>query len=198
MHSHNWLMFRWRLFSQWGSDRIIYSFAREGYRYIGYGLQRPRYFPIPAVTRLQIIDAPLMLIFRMGQGACCCYIWPNRQPLPRLWMAVTNRHLGYPSCTAKNSWCSVDAHFHNGAVTVLFTLLPRKAASRMVMGSTNQVTFQLLNLEDYKSVTPRWCSLYSTVQRRSSAINNCIHDDLNLVVAFQHDQNLALWRSRAL
>ena len=64
----------------------------------------------------------MTLIFRMGQAAWYYYIWFGRQPILRLWMAATNRHLGYPRCTAKNHWRCVEAHYQKGAVNVSFTL----------------------------------------------------------------------------
>ena len=63
-------------------------------------------------------------------------------------MAATNRHLGYTGCTAKNRLCSIDTHFQNGAVTVSYTVLPRKAAIKLVIDSSDQVTFQLPYLQD--------------------------------------------------
>jgi len=73
-------------------------------------------------------------------------------------MAATNRHLGYPRCTAKNRWRSIEAHFQNGAVIVCFNLLPRKAASILVMDSSDHVTIQLLYLQVWKSLTLHWRS----------------------------------------
>jgi len=63
-------------------------------------------------------------------------------------MAVTNRHLGYTRCTAKNRSRSVDAHVQNGVVTVLYAVLPRKAVITSGMDSSDQVSFQLPYLED--------------------------------------------------
>ena len=66
----------------------------------------------------------MTLIFRMGQGAQYYHFWLGRHPLPHLWMAATNRHLGYPRCTAKNCWHFIEAHFQNRALIVSFTPLP--------------------------------------------------------------------------
>jgi len=100
----------------------------------------------------------LTLIVRMGQGVCCYYFWLGRQPIPRLWMAATNHHLGYPRCTAKHCGHYVDAHYQNWAVTMSVTLLPRKAASTLVMDRSDQVTFQWLYFQDYKWLTLLWHS----------------------------------------
>jgi hypothetical protein len=110
-------------------------------------------YPIP-----EIVDTPLTLIFRMGQGACRYYFSLGRCPIPWLWMVATDRRLAYPRCRAKNLWLSVVAHFQNGAVTVSYTLLPKKAASSLVMDSSDPVTFQLPYLQDLKSLTLRWRS----------------------------------------
>ena len=49
----------------------------------------------------------------------------------------------------------VDADFQNGALTVLFSVLPKKAASTLIMESSGQVTFQLQYIQDQKSLTLR-------------------------------------------
>jgi len=37
MHSYKSLTLWWRSFSEQGSDRVLYCFAKEGRQYIGYG-----------------------------------------------------------------------------------------------------------------------------------------------------------------
>jgi len=54
----------------------------------------------------KIVDTPLTLIFRMGQEDCRHYYKLGRLPIPRLWMAQTNRHICYTRCTAKDRWHS--------------------------------------------------------------------------------------------
>ena len=54
----------------------------------------------------------MTLIFRIGQGVRRYEFWLRKQPLPRLWMAATICHWGYPRWTAKNRWPSVEAHFN--------------------------------------------------------------------------------------
>jgi len=147
MHSQRLLTLRGRSFSAYGSRRAVHCFAKTGCQYIHYGEQRPGHISITVLTRIKIVDARLTLIFWMGQGAWGYCFWLGRQPIPGLWMAATNRHLCYRICTAKNHWRSVDFHFHN-AVTVWFTFLPRKAASMLVMDSTDHVTIQLPYLQD--------------------------------------------------
>jgi len=37
MHSQKLLTLRWRSFSEWGSDCVVYCFAKKGCQYVGYG-----------------------------------------------------------------------------------------------------------------------------------------------------------------
>jgi len=142
----------------WGSDCDAISFANTSCQYVCYAYKRPSHWWITILTRPQIVDAPLTHIFGIGQGAWYYYFWFGRQPILSLWMAATNRHLSYPRCTDKNRWRSIEAHFQNGAAIMWFTLLPRKAASMPVMDSSDHVTIQLLDLQEWKSLTLRWRS----------------------------------------
>jgi len=169
MHRQKSLTLHRRSFSEWGSDHVIYSFPKKVCHYVGYGQHRPSHFAFTVHTRQKIVDALLTLIFRIGHGACCYYFWLERQPIPRLWMAAIICHLGYTRRTAKNCWCSVDAHFQNGAVTVSFTLLPRNVDSTLVMDSSDRVTFQLQYIHDQKLLTLHWCS-FSVWGRERDAI----------------------------
>jgi len=76
-------------------------------------------------------------------------------------MAATERHLGYTKCTASNRWRSFDAHFQNGAVTMSYTVLPRKAAIKLVIDSSDQVTFTLPYLQDEKWLALCWRIFWS-------------------------------------
>jgi hypothetical protein len=94
----------------------------------------------------------------MPQGACCwcfCQLW---LPISHIWMSATNRNISYSWYTAKDRWRSVDAHAKNGAVTVLLSLLPVKAANTTVMHNNDQVTGELPDIQDHKSLTLRWRS----------------------------------------
>ena len=147
MHGQKSLKLRWRSFSEWGSGRVVHCFAKESCQFIGYGKQRPGYISITVLTRLKIIDTLLTFIFRIGQGAWGYCFWLGTQPIPRLWMSATNRRLGYPKYTAKNRWCSIDAHI-GSAVTVWFAFLPRKARGMLVMDSADHVTIQSPYLQE--------------------------------------------------
>ena len=112
MHSQKLWTLRWRSFSEWSSDRVVYYFAKEGCQYIGYGKQRPGHFSITVHTRLKIVDIPLTLIFRMGQWSCCSLFCQRRLPVHWLWKAAARSLFNYRTYKTKNRWCSVDAHFN--------------------------------------------------------------------------------------
>jgi len=95
-----------------------------------------------------IVDTPLTLIFRIGQGACPYCFCLRRQPLLHLWTFSTNRYLGHPRRKTKTCWHLVEFHVQNGAVTMWWSLLPIKGANMWVIHNSNQITFQLLYLQD--------------------------------------------------
>jgi len=68
------------------------------------------------------------------------------------------RHLYYPRCETWNRWRSVDAHFHDGAGSMLLLLLPIKEANTSVMTSCNQCPVWLPRMQDLKSLMLRSCS----------------------------------------
>jgi len=143
MQDQQSMMLHWCSFSGLGREHVASVFACKGSQYLVYGCLKPIASYITDDARPKIVDAPLRLIFRMGQGAYCVSFCRSRQPIPYVWVAATNRHLSYPRCIAKNHWRSIDTHFQNGAVTVLLTVLPIKAANTSVMDSSNQINGQL-------------------------------------------------------
>jgi hypothetical protein len=78
MHSQKLLKLRCHSCSEWGSDRVVYCFAKKGCHYVGYRWQWPSQISITVLRRLKIVDTWLTLIFRMGQGACYYYFWHRR------------------------------------------------------------------------------------------------------------------------
>ena len=58
------------------------------------------------------------------------------------WMFAANRKRNDSRCKAKNSPSSVDAHSQNGAVIMLLSLLPTKAANTPDMDNSDQITVQ--------------------------------------------------------
>jgi len=148
-------------------------------------------------ARPRTVDHPLMSIFRMRQGACCCGFCTWRLPTSHEWMSATNRNMNYPRFKAKNGWPYFDPHSQNGVVRVLLLLLPIKAANQSVIHNSDQITVQLPYLQDHKSLMLCWrlfwCIAYST----SCAIDNCFHHDLNVLAVFLMDWVSALWPRRA-
>jgi len=78
--------------------------------------------------------------------------------MPPLLMSATIHPLDNPRCKANNHWLSIKAHFPNGAMAVLLSLLPIKTAITFIMPNDCQITFQLPDLKDWKSLTLHWCS----------------------------------------
>ena len=67
--------------------------------------------------------------------SCVC---PYRLPISYQWMSAINWNLDCPRCKAKNCWYSVNTHSQNGAVTVLLSLLPIKAANTSLMHNCDE------------------------------------------------------------
>jgi len=68
------------------------------------------------------------------------------------------RHLDYPRCETLNCWCSVDAHFQDGAGSLSLLLLPIKEANTSVMTICNQWPLRLPKMQDQKALMLRWHS----------------------------------------
>jgi len=99
-------------------------------------------------------------------------------------MSATNQNITYSRCKAKNRWRSVDAYAKNGAVTVLQSLLPIKAANTTVMHINAQVTGDLPYLHDHKLLTLRWRSFQCIVHYTFAAVHKCFHPDLTIWQSF--------------
>jgi hypothetical protein len=111
-------------------------------------------------------------------------------------MSAINLNINDRRCESYNSWRSVDAHSQNGAMTVLLSLLPIKAANTWLMPNSDQSTVELPYLHNHESWMLRWCSFYCIVHSTSAAIVSSFHHDLNLLVVFLPDWDLALGQSR--
>jgi len=139
---------RWHSVSWWGNVFVMRCLKWKPCHNIVYEILPHCDTQITQDPTPKIIDTPLTLNLRMGQRACWYYFHLGSQRRPQLCEAATNHHLAYTRCTAKYRWRSIDAHFQNGAGTMSYTLLPRKAASTLVMYSSHPVTFQLPYLQD--------------------------------------------------
>jgi len=133
----------------------------------------------------------------MGQTVCHFWFCHYRQQMPHLWMSATNCHLDDPGCKAKNRGHSIDPHIQNGAVTVSLSLFPIKAANTLIMHNSEQLTFYLPYLQDQKSWTLCWHSVYCIIHLKCAAIDNCIHNHIKFLIFFLTDWDLALSHSQA-
>jgi hypothetical protein len=68
---------------------VVGLFAHKGGQYCHYGLILWRSLVIIQETRPEIGDAPLTLIFRMGQRVCHFLLHIESRPITRLWIHVT-------------------------------------------------------------------------------------------------------------
>jgi len=71
MHDQQLLTLRWRSFSWWGREGIAICFAYKGRQKFLYDYVQPIGGVISQNAWPKIVDAPLMLIFMMGQGGYC-------------------------------------------------------------------------------------------------------------------------------
>jgi len=62
-------------FSDWGRECVTISFAYKGSRYVIYERLHPIATRITQGARPKIMDMPLTVIFRMGQGAVLACFW---------------------------------------------------------------------------------------------------------------------------
>jgi len=59
---------RWRTFPWWGRERVAYFFVYKGWQHSYYVWLLPNCVFSTQLTGPEMIDAPLTLIFKMGQG----------------------------------------------------------------------------------------------------------------------------------
>jgi len=159
MEGQQSLTLHWCSVSWCGREHFIFSFAYQGSQLLVYDYVQPLAHKITYDTWPRIIDAPLALIFMIGQGACYYLICLYKQPILRLWLRATYPPADYPRYMTKNRWCSVDAHFHAGAGSALLSLFPIKAANTSLMTICNLSHHRLPMIHDYESLMLRWRSL---------------------------------------
>jgi len=147
------LTLHWRWFSAWGFYRVTFSFAYKGCEYIVYGLQHGNWVRNNLLTRPNIVDTALTLIFSIGLLPCEFLFCLSGLPIRWLW--ITARKLCPKQLTykTKNGSGSIGAHFPHGAVTVSLSFLPVKAADTFVMDNSEQIALQLTHLPDRKLLT---------------------------------------------
>jgi len=75
------LMLIWCSFSRWVREQVASAFACKGGQYNSYHYLQPMDAQITQDARPRILDAPLMLISRMGLGAFVYIFWSQRRPV---------------------------------------------------------------------------------------------------------------------
>jgi len=71
------------------------------------------------------------------------------------------------------------------------------AANTLIMHNSDQITFQLSYFQDQKLLMLYWYSIKCIVHYKTAAIDNCIYNELNLLIAILTDSDSAVWQSRA-
>ena len=98
-------------------------------------------------------------VFRMRKWQCRIFLCLQKLRIGRLCITASKSISNYVTYKTKNCWSSVDAHFQNGAETVLLPLLPIKAANTAIILNYYQLSFELPDLRDQKLLTLYWRSL---------------------------------------
>jgi len=104
------------------------------------------------------IDTPLTLIFRMVQWPCHLLFCQGRLPVRWLRIAATRSLFNYRTYKSKNRWRSVDAHFHDGAGSMMLLFLTWKAANTSFMNGCNHSPLRLPKMHSQNSLTFCWPS----------------------------------------
>ena len=93
--------------------------------------------------------------------------YPRKLSEHRVYPMTNALGFDYQWWNAKNRWCSCDAHFHEGAQSVSLSFFPIKAANTLIIYKNDDITFDLPDLQDQKSLTFNsrighrvWRSLY--------------------------------------
>jgi len=84
----------------------------------------------------------------------------------------------------KNSWCSVDAHFHDGAGSISLSVLHIKEANTSFMTICNLSLHRKPKIHDQESLMLCWCSFpwwgqeSFTISFAYKGSENCVYDYL--------------------
>ena len=108
-------------------------------------------------ARPTIIVAQLMVIVKMGLGACSFFFGLERQPIQWLYITTTNSQCNYLAYRTKNLWNSIDSHFQDQASNVSLSRWLIMASCTVHMCNNHQVTLSSLDLDHQKSLTLCWC-----------------------------------------
>jgi len=158
MEGQQFLTLWWCSFSWCSREQFTFSFDYKGSQYFVYDYVQPIAQKITQDAWPRIVDAPLMLNFMIGQRAWYYHFCLYEQPILHLWLRATYHPADYPRYMTKNCWRSVDAHFHDGAGSVLLFLLPIEAANTSFMTIRNVSPPRLPKIHDQESLTLHWRS----------------------------------------
>ena len=123
IHDQQLLTLRWPSSSWWGREGIAICCAYKGSQKCHYDWLQPIGGVISQDAWPKIVDAPLTLIFMMGQGGYCYLFCLPRWPKIPLWLTTTYRRCDLPGRITKNCWRSVDAHFTMAVSTIWIHLI---------------------------------------------------------------------------
>jgi len=170
MEGQQLLTLRWRSSLWSGREHFIFSLAKKGSQYFVYDYVQSISHQITHETWRRMIDAPLTRIFMMCQGAFHYPSWIYEQPIQQLWLRATYCPADYPRDMTTNLWCSVDAQVHDGAGSVLLSLLPIKPANTAFMTICNLLTRRLPKIHDRGSLMHR-CRSFSWWGRENCPVS---------------------------
>jgi hypothetical protein len=103
-------------------------------------------------ARPKIVDAPLMLIFRMWQWYGCWPFCPYRRPVLPLLLNAVVQPSHYPRCKTRNRWRSIETHSSHGATTMLLAVWHLKPANNSSLDCCDDATLWLPKRSNYN----RW------------------------------------------
>jgi len=123
MHDQKSLTLCWRSLSWWGREGIALCYANKGRQKLLYDLLQPIGGVVSQNAWPKIVDAPLTLIFMMGQGGYCHLFYLEKPAKIHLWLRTTYRRWDFLGRITKNCWCSVDGHFAMAVPTICNQLI---------------------------------------------------------------------------
>jgi len=160
MHSQHWLTPCWRSFFGWGNVHVNCFFSNNAEQYTYFDRRWLHSQLIVKCVRVNIVDAPVILIFRMGQRACHLPFPVYHRPRHSLWSYMTTQHLACLMCKTKNHWPSVDAHLYDGAISMPWAIGAIMLTNTFTLEWHDNAALWLSNVKDWKSLL-LYCPLFS-------------------------------------
>jgi len=100
-----------------------------------------------------------MLIFRRRRSLCRSLLWERRLPVGWLEIAATRSLFNYHTYKTNNRWVSIDAHFQDGAGSMMLLFLTLKAANTWFMNGCNHSPRRIPKMHSQNSLTLSWRSV---------------------------------------